>query len=76
MAENTDVAHPEATLLDRHPMRDDEGHIRDDFVAGITRAIQGEMPRSCVTSSVNSMRPTSATWSRRWSPTTASSSSN
>jgi len=42
MAENTDVAHPEATLLDRHPMRDDEGHIREDFVAGITRAIQGE----------------------------------
>jgi magnesium transporter len=42
MAENTDVAHPEATLLDRHPMRDDEGHIRDDFVAGITRAIQGK----------------------------------
>ena len=40
MAENTDVAPPEATLLDRHPMRDEEGDIRQDFVDEITRAIK------------------------------------
>src|SRR3954466_3323353 len=41
MAENTDAAHPEeATLLERHPMRDEEGQIRQDFVDGITRAIK------------------------------------
>jgi magnesium transporter len=40
MAENTDVAPPEATLLDRHPMRDEEGRIRQDFVDEITRAIK------------------------------------
>jgi magnesium transporter len=40
MAENTDVAPPEATLLDRHPMRDEEGQVRQDFVDGITRAIK------------------------------------
>src|SRR6478609_5282340 len=41
MAENTDIAPPaEATLLDRHPMRDDEGQIRQEFVDQITRAIQ------------------------------------
>ena len=61
MAKNTDVALPEATLLDRHPMRDDEGHIREDFVAGITRAIQGEaMPPSCVILPRTCMRPISA----------------
>jgi len=41
MADDTDVAHPdEASLLDRHPMRDDEGQIRPEFVEAITRAIQ------------------------------------
>ena len=41
MADHTDVAHPdEASLLDRHPMRDDEGQIRPEFVEEITRAIQ------------------------------------
>jgi magnesium transporter len=42
MADDTDVAHPEeASLLDRHPMRDDEGQIRPEFVEEITRAIGG-----------------------------------
>lgn len=42
MADDTDVAHPvEVSLLDRHPMRDDEGHIRQEFVEQITRAIRG-----------------------------------
>src|SRR5437868_393305 len=41
MADDTDVAHlNEASLLDRHPMRDDEGRIRPEFVAEITRAIR------------------------------------
>jgi magnesium transporter len=41
MADDIDVAHPEdASLLDRHPMRDDEGQIRPEFVEAITRAIQ------------------------------------
>jgi magnesium transporter len=42
MAENTDVAPPEAALLDRHPMRDEEGDIRQDFVDEITRAIKAK----------------------------------
>src|SRR5215813_11264539 len=42
MADDTDVAHPdEASLLDRRPMRDDEGHIRQEFVEEFTRAIAG-----------------------------------
>ncbi|MBA7619261.1 Magnesium transporter MgtE [subsurface metagenome] len=41
MADDTDVAHREdAALLDRHPMRDDEGQIGPEFVEQITRAIQ------------------------------------
>src|ERR1700741_1108521 len=41
MADDTDVAHPdEASLLDRHLMRDDEGQIRPEFVEEITRAIR------------------------------------
>jgi magnesium transporter len=41
MADDTDVAHrEEASLLDRDPMRDDEGQIRPEFVEQITRAIQ------------------------------------
>ena len=41
MADDTDVAHREEdSLLDRHPMRDDEGQIRPEFVEEITRAIQ------------------------------------
>jgi len=41
MADDTDVAHPEETsLIDRHPMRDDEGQIRPEFVEEITRAIR------------------------------------
>jgi magnesium transporter len=40
MADDTDVAHPgEASLLDRHPMRDDEGQIRPEFVEEMARAI-------------------------------------
>jgi magnesium transporter len=41
MADDTDVAHPNESLLDRHPMRDDEGQIRPEFVEEITRAIRG-----------------------------------
>ena len=41
MADDSDVGHPaEASLLDRHPMRDDEGQIRPEFVEQITRAIR------------------------------------
>jgi magnesium transporter len=41
MADDTDVAQQdEASLLDRNPMRDDEGQIRPEFVEQITRAIQ------------------------------------
>jgi magnesium transporter len=40
MAENVDAAQPaDASVLDRHPMRDDEGRIRQEFVEQITRAI-------------------------------------
>src|SRR5258705_2494680 len=40
MADNVDVAQPaDASVLDRHPMRDDEGRIRQEFVEQITRAI-------------------------------------
>jgi len=40
MADDKDVARPaDASVLDRHPMRDDEGRIRQEFVAEITRAI-------------------------------------
>ena len=43
MADDTDVAHrEEASLLDRHPMRDNEGQIRPEFVEEITRAIQAD----------------------------------
>ncbi|MBI5318268.1 magnesium transporter [Bradyrhizobium sp.] len=43
MADDTDVAHPgEASLLDRHPMRDDEGQIRPEFVEEMARAIQAD----------------------------------
>ena len=41
MAEDTDVAQAaDASLLDRHPMRDENGGIRHEFVAEISRAIQ------------------------------------
>ena len=40
MADDADVAQPaDASLLDRHPMRDDGGQIRQEFVEQITRAI-------------------------------------
>ncbi|TMK05887.1 MAG: magnesium transporter, partial [Alphaproteobacteria bacterium] len=40
MADDVDVAQPaDAGALDRHPMRDDEGRIRQEFVERITRAI-------------------------------------
>ncbi|HKU06691.1 MAG TPA: magnesium transporter [Bradyrhizobium sp.] len=43
MADDTDVAHPdEASLLDRHPMRDDEGQIRPEFVEEVARAIRAD----------------------------------
>ena len=42
MADHSDVARPdEAPLLDGHPMRDDEGRIRPEFLEEITRAIRG-----------------------------------
>ncbi len=41
MAEATDVAQAaDASLLDRHPMRDENGGIRHGFVAEIARAVQ------------------------------------
>ena len=41
MAEATDVAQAaDASLLDRHPMRDENGGIRHEFVAEIARAVQ------------------------------------
>ena len=40
MAENIDAAHPaDASVLDRHPMRDEDGEIRHEFVEAIARAI-------------------------------------
>jgi magnesium transporter len=43
MADDTDVAHPaEGSLLDRHPMRDDEGQIRPEFVEEMARAIHAD----------------------------------
>jgi magnesium transporter len=40
MADDVDVARPaETSVLDRHPMRDEEGQIRQEFVEEITRAI-------------------------------------
>ena len=40
MAENIDAAHPaDASVLDRLPMRDEDGQIRHEFVAEIARAI-------------------------------------
>ena len=41
MADDTDAAHlNESSLLDRHPMRDDEGQIRPEFVEEMARAIK------------------------------------
>jgi magnesium transporter len=41
MAEDIDAAHSaDQTVLDRLPMRDEDGQIRHEFVAEITRAIQ------------------------------------
>ena len=43
MAEATDVAQAaDASLLDRHPMRDENGGIRHEFVAEIARAVQAD----------------------------------
>lgn len=43
MADDTDVAHAvEASVLDRHPMRDDEGQIRPEFVEQVARAIHAD----------------------------------
>jgi magnesium transporter len=43
MADDADVAHPAPgpdSVLDRHPMRDEDGDIRPEFVAEISRAVQ------------------------------------
>ena len=41
MAEDADVAQAaDASVLDRHPMRDENGGIRHEFVAEISRAVQ------------------------------------
>src|SRR6476646_2667557 len=43
MAENIDAAHPSDTsVLDRLPMRDEDGEIRQEFVEEIARAIHAE----------------------------------
>jgi magnesium transporter len=39
MVEETDVAHAEASILERLPMRDEEGDIRPQFIEEITRCI-------------------------------------
>src|ERR1700692_4712110 len=39
MAEDIDVAHPAGSLLDRLPMRGEDGEIRHQFVEAIARAI-------------------------------------
>src|SRR3984957_11168000 len=39
MAEDIDVAHPAGSLLDRLPVRDEDGEIRHQFVEAIARAI-------------------------------------
>ena len=39
MAEDIDVAHPAGSLLDRLPMRGEDGEIRHKFVEEIARAI-------------------------------------
>ena len=40
MVEETDVAHAEASILERLPMRDEEGDIRPQFIEEITRCIR------------------------------------
>jgi len=41
MADNVDIAHSaDPSVLDRLPMRDENGEIRHDFVEEIARAIQ------------------------------------
>ena len=41
MAEHLDVVHPsEAPVLERLPMRDEDGEIRREFIEAITRAIK------------------------------------
>ena len=49
MAEDIDVAQPVGTgVLDRTPMRDEEGQLRHEFVEGITRAIHAaDRPLLC-----------------------------
>src|SRR2546430_14920667 len=43
MPENIDAAHPaDVSVLDRLPMRDEDGEIRQEFVEEITRAIHAE----------------------------------
>src|SRR5947207_14115213 len=43
MAENIDAAHPaDASVLDRLPMRDEDGEIRQEFIEEISRAIHAE----------------------------------
>jgi len=41
MADDTDIAQAaDASLLDRHPMRDEDGEVRHEFVAEISRGVQ------------------------------------
>jgi magnesium transporter len=43
MPENIDAAHPaDASVLDRLPMRDKDGEIRQEFIEEIARAIHAE----------------------------------
>src|SRR6266436_323766 len=43
MAENIDAAHPaDAPVLDRLPMRDEDGEIRQEFIEEIARAIHAD----------------------------------
>jgi magnesium transporter len=40
MADPQDVAEPVDSILDRHPMRDEDGNIRSDFVELVSDAVQ------------------------------------
>ena len=62
MAEDIDAAQPaDASVLDRLPMRDEEGEIRHEFVERSRGRSMPPTGRCCVTSWRNCTRPTSAT---------------
>ncbi len=61
MAEDVDIAQPtDASVLDRLPMRDENGEIRQEFVAEIAHAIHEANTALLRTVVGNCMRPISA----------------